>query len=161
DDLPQHFVSSETVSWVQLILNSYQRTYGKELIERSDSPVDEAIRVAKEQCAVISHDFLRDRSDPIYIYGNLKVLDLFEYTWEEFTNLPSRLCVATEEEGLLRRRFLDSTRSGTSDGERCHGVRVSRTGKLFRITDVLLWNLEDKEGAIVGQAAVFDEAIAL
>ena len=36
------------------------------------------------------------------------------------------------------------------------GVRVSRTGKSFRIERATVWNLIDQTGTVMGQAAAFD-----
>ena len=36
------------------------------------------------------------------------------------------------------------------------GIRISRTGKRFRIEQAIVWNLVDDQGRHAGQAATFD-----
>ena len=41
------------------------------------------------------------------------------------------------------------------------GVRVSRSGRLFRIRDAVVWPVRDNAGVLVGQAAAFEQWEAL
>lgn len=72
--LPPHFQTDATVAWVQLVLDSFEETFaGEVLVEGLDreflSPSEQAREVAVADVAVISHDFLRNAEDPIFIYG--------------------------------------------------------------------------------------------
>lgn len=72
-ELPAHFVSERIVSWLQLILDSYESEVdgGEPLIpdRATGSEEEQARQVAKLPVAILSHDFLRNSEDPIFIYG--------------------------------------------------------------------------------------------
>jgi hypothetical protein len=92
--------------------------------------------------------------DPILTYGNQRVLDLWEVSWEELTKMYSK---DTAKPG-------DRTaRSTTMEHVKQHnyvtgysGTRISRTGKEFQILDVTIWNLFTDDGRAYGQAAWFE-----
>lgn len=91
-------------------------------------------------------------ADPMFCYANLQAQALWEYDWETFIRLPSRLSaeadVRTERNDLLE----DALRGGIIRNYR--GVRISRTGRRFELGDTSLWNLTDANVRI-GQAACF------
>jgi hypothetical protein len=92
-------------------------------------------------------------ADPVLNYGNLAALNLWEMTWEEFTRTPSRL-TAEAPNRVERARLLDTvTRQGYIDDY--FGVRISKSGRRFRITRATVWNLLTVEGRPCGQAATF------
>ena len=92
--------------------------------------------------------------DPVLNYGNALALTLWEMTWEELTQTPSRL-TAEHVHREERARLLARTREqGFVDDY--SGVRISKTGRRFRIERAIVWNLNDAEGRPVGQAATFD-----
>ena len=63
------------VRQTQLILNSYRRWLGTELIERSSNEVDEAQRLFDAPFVVVSHG---TQDDPVLNYGNATALALWE-----------------------------------------------------------------------------------
>jgi hypothetical protein len=93
--------------------------------------------------------------DPVFFYGNPAALRLFEATFAQFTAMPSRLSaepVLREE----RERLLARVRAhGFIDDY--SGVRVSLSGRRFRIARATVWNLADATGEVHGQAATFTE----
>ena len=72
---------------------------------------------------------------------------------DEFTQTPSRLS-APQDVRAERQALLDaaSQRDIITDYS---GVRISKSGRLFEINDVVLWNVYEGDFAI-GQAAKFD-----
>ena len=92
--------------------------------------------------------------DPVFFYGNQRALALFEMNWSAFVRLPSRLSA----EPVLREdraRLLDRvTRDGCITDYA--GVRISSTGRRFRIEQATVWNLIDENGLCHGQAAAFE-----
>ena len=102
--------------------------------------------------AIVSHGL---ETDPIFNYANPAALRLFEMSWAEFTNLPSRLSaeplLQSEREQLLRR----VTRHGYIS-DYC-GVRISGQGRRFKIHNATVWNLLDEAGRPYGQAALLRE----
>ena len=91
--------------------------------------------------------------DPVFNFGNKTALDLFEMTWDEFTQLPSRMSAEpmhrAEREALLR----EVHEQGYSTGYQ--GIRISKSGKRFRIEDTTVWNMYDEQGQHCGQAATY------
>ena len=133
------------------LLDSHRHWTGRELIARSGSELEDARALFDAPFAVVSHG---TEPDPVFWFGNRVALDLFELTWEAFTRLPSRFSAepVNREE---RARLLDEvTRTGTIANYA--GVRISSTGRRFRIEQALVWNLLDEHGRPAGQAACFD-----
>jgi hypothetical protein len=99
---------------------------------------------------VVSHG---TQADPILNYGNKTALGLWEMTWEQFIRTPSRLTAEpvnrAERQGMLEqarmRGFIDTYR----------GVRISGSGRRFRVENALIWNVLDAQQRWIGQAAAF------
>jgi hypothetical protein len=140
----------EIITWSQIILNSYQQLLGKELINRNGNPREEAKQLFYAPMIVLSHN---SDPDPLYNYANLQGLKLWEMTWEELITTPSK---STTEPILREKRdkFLAET---TTKGyiTNYQGIRVSRTGKKYKIKDVIVWNLTNEEDQYCGQGATF------
>ena len=134
-----------------LIAESFQRLTGKPLVD-DPSPVSlwNAPRV------IVAHG---TEADPVFFYGNRMALDVFEMDFASFTRLPSRYSAEPmnrEERARLLERV---SRDGFIDDYA--GVRISATGKRFRIGQAVVWNLIDVEGVCHGQAATFDRWMML
>ncbi|CAM9527118.1 unnamed protein product [Chrysoparadoxa australica] len=153
DSIPAHYLESQTVEWMQAILDGYKEASGGEdLIEREGLTArEQAAKVAVLDVAVLSHDLLRNPADATYCYGNLSALKTFEYSWDEFVVLPSRYCVATKKEEDSRESSLSKARKKRESIEEV-GTRVTKSGRLFDITAVV-WNVLGEDGTVVGQAA--------
>jgi hypothetical protein len=91
--------------------------------------------------------------DPVLTYGNQQVLDRWEVSWEELTTMHSRETAKpidrAERSMLMAQVKAHNYISGYS------GVRVSKTGKEFQISDGVVWNLFTSDGDFYGQAAWF------
>ena len=72
----------------QFLLDSFVRCIGRELIDRSGPPAVQAERLNRAPFVVVSHG---TEPDPVLNYGNALALTLWEMTWEELTQTPSRL----------------------------------------------------------------------
>ncbi|QIZ69957.1 MEKHLA domain-containing protein [Oxynema aestuarii] len=134
----------------QLILNSFQDQLGYHLLEIEGSPDTIARSLFDAPFVVVSHG---TEADPIFNYGNRQGLQLWEFSWDEFTRMPSRQCV--EPSGFDERSQLLSQANQCGYITNYRGVRISRTGKRFIISDVILWNLHDETDRYCGQAATF------
>lgn len=135
---------------IELLASSYYRLTGKQLVAVSGGNFSFAAAIFNADFVVVSHGI---ESDPIFNYGNKAALKLFEFSWSNFTALPSRLSAKPldrDERQILLARV---TKYGFIDDYR--GLRISSSGKTFWIEDATVWNLIDANGAIHGQAAMF------
>lgn len=130
-----------------LLTGSYARIVGRRLVEQVQGPewlYNDAPFV------VLAHN---TEPDPRFIYANRTAQSCFEYSWDEFIVLPSRLS-AEQPDRAERQRLLDSvTRDGFVDNGR--GVRIAKSGRRFWIENVTVWQLIDEAGTRLGQAAIF------
>ena len=138
-------------SHVQVLLDSFARLLGRELIPRVGSIEEQAERLFHAPFVVVSHG---TEADPVLNYGNAAALALWEMDFATLTRTPSRLTaepVHRDERARLLERTL---RDGYVDDYA--GIRISSTGKRFRIEQAIVWNLVDAAGIRHGQAATFD-----
>lgn len=140
-----------TASHVQLLLDSFARLLGRELVDRSGSVAEQAERLRHAPFVVVSHG---TEADPILNYGNAAALALWEMDLATLSRTPSRL-TAEPVHRDERARLLERTRR---DGyvDDYAGIRISSTGRRFRIEQAVVWNLVDAAGVHRGQAATFD-----
>lgn len=94
-------------------------------------------------------------ADPIFFYGNRLALELFELTPSQIIRMPSRLSA----EPMLREAREQLLQRVSQHGfiDDYEGVRISSSGKRFRIRNATVWNLIDRHGQLHGQAATFSE----
>jgi len=133
-----------------LLINSFQKLLGKELIPGISSDQDYARSLFHASIAVITHD---TAPDPVFNYANLKALALFEMSWAEFTRMPSRF--AAEPIDRVEREKLLASVKARGFVYPFQGVRIANTGQRFQIHDGAVWNLIDADGKYRGQAACF------
>jgi hypothetical protein len=138
-----------------LIVTSHRRLVGQPLLQAS-ADADVGIALYEAPFVVLAHD---TAADPVFFYANRMAQELFEMTWDEMVRQPSRLSAEplarTERERLLKRV---AERGYVDDYS---GIRVSKTGRRFRIERATVWNLVDANGACVGQAAAFGTWVPL
>lgn len=144
-DVP-HFSSDER-RHIACIAESYQRLTGRTLVSAEG---DIVVALWSAPLAIVAHG---TQADPIFFFGNATALRLFEMDFEAFTRLPSRMSA----EPLLREERARLLERVTRDGiiEDYAGVRISATGRRFRIANAAVWTVTDTAGTIVGQAAAF------
>ena len=135
---------------ISCISESYARLSGKPLVAGSDTDPIDALWQAP--IAIVAHG---TEADPVFFFGNRTALTLFEMDFEAFRRLPSRFSA----EPLLREERAHLLERVTRDGiiSDYAGVRISASGKRFRIANASVWNLTDGSGNAVGQAAAFSE----
>jgi hypothetical protein len=146
-------VSDLTLRRLPLIAESYQRLLGKPLVSASG---DIALDLWQAPQVIVAHG---TEDDPVFFYGNRRALDVFEMAFADFICLPSRFSA----EPLLREERARLLERVSRDGyiDDYAGVRVSASGRRFRIERAVVWNLIDAAGVCHGQAATFDHWIAL
>ncbi len=134
-----------------ILLESYRRVVGKSLVPAGLTDVEAALWLYEDApCCVLAHN---TDADPRFTYANKAAQRRFEYSWSEFTALPSRL--SAEEPNRTERQHLLSrvARDGFADGYK--GLRISRSGRRFLIEDGTVWQLTDSRGVLHGQGAMF------
>lgn len=135
---------------IKLLLNSYYQLLNQPLLEAEPDQLPERIFIA--DFALLSHN---TDSDPIFNYGNQRALDLFELSWSELLDMPSRLS-AEPVNRLERERLLaEVTKNGYI--KNYSGVRIAKSGKRFLIKQAVVWNVYDEQQLYYGQAAWFKD----
>ena len=138
------------IRWSQLLLNSFRRWLGRDLIERKGSPEEQAKALYHAPVVVVSHGM---EADPLLNYGNKIALDLWELDWERFSKTPSRLTAEPVNQAERARMLARARENGFIDDYK--GVRISGTGKRFLVEQAIVWNVVDAGGKQQGQAATF------
>ena len=149
---PCEAVSDERLSQ---LCSSYLRLTGKELAACADqASLRRALWLAPR--AIVAHGV---EADPVFFYGNLCALQLFEMDFARFCRLPSRLSAQPLAQAERARLLERVARQGYVDDY--SGVRVTGSGKRFLIEAATVWNLQDSAGNYCGQAATFSDWRAL
>ena len=143
-------ISRAVLRQTGLILSSYRRWIGSDLLPPQKSPDALAQSLFDAPFVVISHG---TEEDPVLNYANQAALTLWEMSWEEFTKMPSRLTAEPMEQAERARLLTEVSKKGFMDGY--GGVRISKTGRRFRVENATVWNLLDERDRYVGQAATF------
>jgi hypothetical protein len=139
-----------------LLESSFQQVLHKSLIaEKCDSFVFSKA-LFNAPFAIVSHG---TEDDPVFNYANRKALELFEMDWQEFTNMPSRLSAEPMNREARQQLLQQVSQFGYIDNYQ--GIRISKTGKRFLISNAIVWNLYDQKKKYQGQAACFNEYIFL
>lgn len=134
---------------VNLLLDSYRRLLNKPLLD-VDDPLTRAQAVFDADFALLSHT---GDSDPVFNYGNRTALRLFELSWQELVILPSRFSAEPVNREERKRLLMQVSQQGYID--RYAGVRISKSGRRFMISNAVVWNVHDSNGRFHGQAACF------
>jgi hypothetical protein len=140
--------TASAIARVQDLLRSYRLLTGRDLLAVSGDEVAVARQVFEASVAILSHG---TEADPLLDYGNRGALAVFGYEWTDFVGMPSRL-TAEAPNREERQRLLDAV---TRDGYIADyaGIRISRSGRRFRIEDAVVWTVSDAQGRRSGQAA--------
>lgn len=140
----------QVMQWTQYLLDSYVHWIAQELISRDGTPLAQAERLFKSPFAVVSHGL---QDDPVFNYGNQLALDLWEMSWNQFTQTPSRLSAEPVNQQERARMLAQAKDQGYISNYR--GIRISQTGKRFLVESATVWNIHTPDGTPVGQAATF------
>ncbi|HKX12111.1 MAG TPA: MEKHLA domain-containing protein [bacterium] len=138
---------------VLCLLRSYHHWLGKDLIQPGKDPVA-ALDAAS--FPVLSHG---TEVDPVLNYGNQAALQLWEMDWKEFTRTPSRLTAEPPIREDRARLLAEVAEKGFI--ENYSGIRISKSGRRFRVSGGTVWNLLDDAGLPAGQAATFDSWVEI
>ncbi len=141
---------------VTLLESSFQQLLGRSLMtDRVDAKAFPEI-LFNASIAIVSHGI---EGDPIFNYGNRLALTIFEMDWKEFTSIPSRLSAEQMNRDAREKILQKVSQFGFIDDYQ--GVRISKTGKRFLISNTVIWDLYDGENKYQGQAACFKNYVFL
>lgn len=146
------WLSRNWIQHTQLMLDSYRRYLGEELLPREGSEETQARLLFEAPFVVVSHD---KKPDPILNYGNRTALGLWEMDIKTFCSTPSRMTAEPIHRDERKQLLQRTTQNGFVDDY--SGVRISSTGKRFFIARAIVWNLVDFKNNYRGQAATFSE----
>lgn len=141
----------QVVEHTTRMARSLKRWTGRDLLPGKFEPRDLAQKLFEAPFVLVSHG---TEADPILSYGNRTALSLWEMTWEELTRTPSRLTAEAPNRAERARLLQQVTEHGFIDNY--SGVRISKTGRRFRIHQATVWNLLTSDDQPCGQAAMFD-----
>jgi hypothetical protein len=134
----------------QLLLRSFHHWLKRDLIPLGCNPLTNAHHLFHAPFALVSGG---TEPDQILNYGNATALELWAMDWLTFTQTPSRQ-TAEPMHQAARAAFLQQVREHGYI-ENYAGVRISATGRRFRIEQATVWNLVNDAGDYAGQAAMF------
>ncbi len=147
-DHPAQYDAPDCLTRIALIASSFARLVGRPLVA---SGGDIVTALWETPQAIVAHG---NEADPIFFFGNRAALRAFESSVEDFTRMPSRLSAEAPLRGE-RQALLDRvSRHGFIDDYA--GMRVTATGRRFRIEKAVVWNLIDGDRVRRGQAAMFE-----
>ena len=143
---------SLVIAQTQIMARSLKHWTGLDLLPGNFPPEELAEKVFHAPFVLVSHG---TEADPVLNYGNAAALGLWEMSWAELTRTPSRL-TAEAPNRAERARLLAAVTERGFIGD-YSGVRISKTGRRFRIARATVWNLLDEHGDASGQAAMFEQ----
>lgn len=130
---------------------SYRKFTGRDLLPGLFNPLGLSKNLFAAPFVLVSHG---TEADPILNYGNATALALWEMSWDELTRTPSRLTAEAPLREERARLLAAVNERGFIDDY--SGVRISKSGRRFRISRATVWNLVTERGEPYGQAAMFD-----
>ncbi|RDC61806.1 MEKHLA domain-containing protein [Adhaeribacter pallidiroseus] len=135
-----------------LLAESFKRATGQVLLTGDFTPEKLAPQLYQAPFVLLSHG---TQTDPVFNYANQTAQQLWEMSWQAFTQLPSRL--SAEPVAVAERQAMLEEARQKGFISNYNGVRISSTGKRFIIKNAILWNIYDSTGTYHGQAATFKE----
>ena len=140
------------IAHAQILARSLKQWTGRELLPGNWTAPERAEKIFHAPFVLVSHGM---EADPVLNYGNAAALALWEMSWEELTRTPSRLTAEAPNREERARMLAAVTARGFTDDY--SGVRISKTGRRFRIARATVWNLLTGDNQPCGQAAMFSE----
>ena len=124
------------IAHTQMLARSLKQWTGRELLPGDFSPAELAEKIFHAPFVLVSHG---TEADPVLNYGNAAALALWEMSWDELTRTPSRLTAEAPNREERARLLAAVTARGFIDDY--SGVRISKTGRRFKISRATVWNL--------------------
>lgn len=134
------------------LVRSHLQFTKRDLLPGLFNPLGLSKNIFEAPFVVVSHG---TEGDPVLNYGNAAALRLWEMSWSELTQTPSRLTAEAPLQADRARLLATVAEQGFI--ENYAGIRVSRSGRRFHIPRATVWNLVTESGEPCGQAATFSE----
>ncbi|NJK40553.1 MAG: MEKHLA domain-containing protein [Acaryochloridaceae cyanobacterium SU_2_1] len=131
---------------------SFRHWTGEDLIPTQPDPQQFAYDLFHTPFVLLSHGL---ESDPILNYGNQQALNLWQVSWQELIQMPSRHTAAPTEQQDRSRLLKQAAQQGYINNYQ--GVRISKLGRRFLVLKAQIWDVLDDQGNKYGQAAQFDQ----
>lgn len=144
--------SPQVIRHTELLARSHRHFTKRELLPGLFNPLGLSKNIFEAPFVVVSHG---TEGDPVLNYGNAAALRLWEMSWTELTQTPSRLTAEAPLQAERARLLAAVSKQGFI--ENYAGIRVSRNGRRFHIPRATVWNLIAESGEPCGQAATFSE----
>jgi hypothetical protein len=145
------WTENELQTRARWILRSYRKWAGEDLIVASADDEDAQARALFDApIAVLAHD---RRDDPLCVYANAAALAAFELRLADAPAFPTRRTAEPDARAERSVALAGAEDVGLVRGY--SGIRVSTTGRRFRLDDGRIWTVLDDDGQPVGQAAAF------
>ena len=141
---------AEVIAHTEMLARSFFKWTGRDLLPGIFNPPGLSKNIFHAPFVLVSHG---TEADPVLNYGNLSALNLWDMSWAELTRTPSRLTAEAPNREARARLLAEVTARGCI--ENYSGVRISKSGKRFRIAQATVWNLVAQNGNPAGQAAMF------
>jgi hypothetical protein len=138
------------IAHAQILAHSLKHWTGRDLRPGNFSPAEFAEKIFHAPFVLVSHG---TEADPVLNYGNAAALALWEMSWEELARTPSRLTAEAPNRAGRAKLLATVAQHGFIDDY--SGVRISKTGRRFKISGATVWNLILDDGPPRGQAATF------
>ena len=149
--MKQVWQTDVAIAHTQILARSLKHWTQRDLFPGNLTPAELAEKIFHAPFVIVSHG---TEADPVLNYGNAAALNLWEMSWAELTRTPSRLTAEAPNRAERARLLATVTRRGFIDDY--SGVRISKTGRRFKISRATVWNLLSETGQACGQAAMFD-----
>lgn len=145
------WLSDEVVQRCGWLAAGFRRWTGRELLaDLAHHPIALARALYDAPQVIVAHG---TQADPVFWFANRTAQRLWEVDWATFIRTPSRQSVEAGEHDDRERLLARAQAHGYVDDYQ--GVRISASGRRFRIQNVVLWNLRNEHDQPAGQAATF------
>lgn len=153
DSTENIYQRADIIAYSLLLMQSFER-YAKQplLANASDHSGELSKQLYHAPFVLVSHD---TQDDPVFRYANQMAQELWRMDWQTITRMPSRLTARPDAQADRERLLCEARENGCV--KNYSGVRVTSDGKLFFISETILWNVEDESGKRYGQAAMFTQ----
>lgn len=142
---------NDAIAQATLMAQTYRHWFGEDLVTPATG---QSLEVAWFEAprVIVAHG---TEPDPILNYGNRTALNLWETDWATLCITPSRFTAEAPNREERARLLAAVSRDGFI--KNYAGIRISTTGRRFRIARATVWNLIDARGVFRGQAATFSD----